>query len=106
MSQPSWPAVTLCIPTFRRPQGLRKLLEHVARLTYGGKLSVLVVENDADQRAGEAVVRMMMRDFQFPLTCIVEPERGQTYAYNRAFASACGQPKPDYVAVLDDDEYA
>jgi succinoglycan biosynthesis protein ExoM len=104
MSQPGWPAVTLCIPTFRRPQGLRKLLEHVGRLTYQGGLSVLVVENDAEERAGEAVVRTVMRAFPFPLTCIVEPKRGQTYAYNRAFASACGS-KPDYVAVLDDDEY-
>jgi succinoglycan biosynthesis protein ExoM len=105
MSQPSWPAVTLCIPTFRRPLGLRKLLEHVGRLTYQGKLAVLVVENDEDQRAGEVVVRTMMRDFPFPLSCIVEPKRGQTYAYNRAFASACGRLTPDYVAVLDDDEY-
>ena len=39
-------------------------------------------------------------------TCIVEPRRGQTYAYNRAFAHACRTtPAPEYVAVLDDDEY-
>jgi succinoglycan biosynthesis protein ExoM len=35
-----------------------------------------------------------------------EDRRGQTYAYNRAFVSACRAPaRPDYVAVLDDDEY-
>jgi hypothetical protein len=32
MSQPIRPAVSLCVPTFRRPDGLRKLLSHVARL--------------------------------------------------------------------------
>ena len=41
-----------------------------------------------------------------PLTCLVEPRRGHTYAYNRAFAHACrATPAPEYVAVLDDDEY-
>jgi glycosyltransferase involved in cell wall biosynthesis len=105
MKLPTWPAIILCIPTFRRPQGLRKLLEHVGRLTYQGRLSVIVVENDANQPAGEAVVRTMMHGFPFPLTCIVEPNLGQTYAYNRAFVSACNRPDPDYIAVLDDDEY-
>ena len=105
MSQPTRPAVCLCIPTFRRPDGLRKLLSHIAALDYQGPLSVIVVDNDADQRAGDAVVRAMSPDFPFALTSIVEPRRGQTYAYNTAFAAACRVPGIDYVAVLDDDEY-
>jgi hypothetical protein len=105
MSQPIRPAVSLCVPTFRRPDGLRNLLSHVARLDYQGPLSVIVVDNDADQLAGEAVVRAMAPGFPFPLTCVVEPRRGQTYACNTAFAAACRAPATDYVAVLDDDEY-
>src|SRR5450631_468395 len=101
MSQPTRPAVCLCIPTFRRPDGLRKLLSHIAALDYQGSLSVIVVDNDADQRAGDAVVRAMSPDFPFALTSIVEPRRGQTYAYNTAFAAACRVPGIDYVAVLD-----
>lgn len=66
---------------------------------------MIVVDNDADQRAGEAVVRAMSPQFPFPLTCIVEPRRGQTYAYNTAFAAACRMTGTDYIAVLDDDEY-
>lgn len=99
------PAVSLCIPTFRRPAGLRKLLAHVAALTYRGTLNVIVVDNDGQDRSGEAVVRSMTPGFPFTLTCLVEPRRGQTYAYNAAFAAACGIPGTDYVAVLDDDEY-
>jgi glycosyltransferase involved in cell wall biosynthesis len=105
MSQPIRPAVSLCVPTFRRPDGLRNLLSHVARLDYQGPLSVIVVDNDADQLAGEAVVRAMAPGFPFPLTCVVEPRRGQTYACNTAFAAACRAPATDHVAVLDDDEY-
>src|SRR5579863_567071 len=100
------PSVCLCVPTYRRPQGLRALLKHVAQLDYAGQLTLIVVDNDAEKRAGEAAVRETARDFPFPLTCIVEERRGHTYAYNRAFAAACrATPAPDYVAVLDDDEY-
>src|SRR5260370_343020 len=88
-----WPAaaaaaaIALCIPTFRRPEGLRKLLTHVAKLQYPAPLSVIVVDNDAEQRAGASVVNDISPAFLFPLACIVEPRRGQTYAYNRAFLS-------------------
>jgi glycosyltransferase involved in cell wall biosynthesis len=100
------PSVCLCVPTFRRSDGLRKLLSDVERLTYAGTLTVIVVDNDDEGRAGAAVVAAMAPTFRVPLTCIVEPRRGQTYAYNRAFQSACrSTPAPDYVAVLDDDEY-
>jgi glycosyltransferase involved in cell wall biosynthesis len=105
MSQPIRPAVILCVPTFRRSDGLRKLLSDVARLDYQGPLSVIVVDNDADQLAGEAVARAMAPGFPFPLTCVVEPRRGRTYACNTAFTAACRAPATDYVAVLDDDEY-
>jgi glycosyltransferase involved in cell wall biosynthesis len=104
MTHPIWPAVSLCIPTFRRPEGLGKLLSHAAGLSYGGPLNVIVVDNDREL-AGEAVVRAMAAGFPFPLTCVVEPRRGQTYAYNTGFAAACRVPGTDYVAVLDDDEY-
>jgi succinoglycan biosynthesis protein ExoM len=100
------PRVFLCVPTFRRPDGLRKLLAHVERLTYAGRLEILVVDNDPEHQAGAAIVDEVAPTFRFPLTGIVEPCRGQTYAYNRAFASACrATPVPYYVAVLDDDEY-
>jgi glycosyltransferase involved in cell wall biosynthesis len=103
---PAWPSVILSIPTHRRPDGLAKLLRHVGELTYKGALSVIVVENDAERRAGAAVVAAMAPAFRFPLTCIVEPRRGQTYAYNRGFlAAARALPPADYIAILDDDEY-
>jgi glycosyltransferase involved in cell wall biosynthesis len=102
--QMDWPAVNLCVPTFRRPEGLRRLLDGVAQLKYGGTLSVVVVDNDANSMDGCAVVESVAPEFPFPLTCIVEPRRGQTYAYNTAFAKACASPPAEYVVVLDDDE--
>jgi glycosyltransferase involved in cell wall biosynthesis len=102
----AWPSVALCIPTFRRPEGLRKLLAHVGALSYRGRLSVVVVENDALGRGGAEAAESVAAAFPFPLTVVVEPRRGQTYAYNRGFTDASRTvPSPDYVAVLDDDEY-
>ncbi len=102
----SVPSVCLCVPTFRRPDGLRKLLEHVERLNYAGRVEIVVVDNDAEARDGATVVESISSTFRFRLTYIVEPRRGHTYAYNQAFAAACrAVPAPDYIAVLDDDEY-
>ncbi len=106
MMQRSAPSVCLCVPTFRRPNGLRKLLAHIGQLNYAGPLTVIVVDNDAEARAGAAIAEQASPTFRFPLTCLVEPRRGHTYAYDRAFVTACrASPAPDYVAVLDDDEY-
>jgi glycosyltransferase involved in cell wall biosynthesis len=106
MTEDGAPRVILCVPTFRRPEGLHRLLTHVARLDYAGSLEIIVVDNDSDAQQGAAVVGEMAQAFRFPLRCVVEPRRGHTYAYNRAFGLACRAASiPDYVAVLDDDEY-
>ena len=92
MSERDWPSVALCIPTFRRPQGLRKLLAHVDELTYGGRLSVIVVDNDAGEEAGAHVVwSKISQDYPFPLTVGWSPVAA-SHAYNRAFRVAC-QPR-------------
>jgi glycosyltransferase involved in cell wall biosynthesis len=100
------PSVTLCVPTYRRPEGLATLLRHVARLIYTGPLSVLVVDNDASRCEGITVVRSLQAAFPFKLDWAIESVRGQTYAYNRCFTLACRSAEtPQYVAVLDDDEF-
>ena len=96
MSERSAPSVFLCMPTFRRPDGLRKLLAHIEQLTYAGRVDIIVVDNDAEARAGDAVVKEIARSYRFPLTRHVEQRRGHTYAYDRAFVTACrvrGRPR-------------
>ncbi len=106
LSDPAMPAVCFCVPTFRRPDGLRKLLSRIARLTYRGAIGVIVVDNDAEHRAGAKVVEELARSFRFPLACVIEPRRGHTFAYNRSFVIGCrADPIPTYIAVLDDDQY-
>ena len=101
----TWPSVVLCIPTYRRPAGLHNLLESVAKLTYSGDLSVIVVDNDPENYEGLRIVENISLCFPRPIECEVEANRGHTFAYNRAFVLACRSVrKPEYVAVLDDDE--
>jgi glycosyltransferase involved in cell wall biosynthesis len=100
------PSVCLCVPTFRRPDGLRKLLTYVERLDYPGAVRVIIVDNDAETSAGAAITSEMAPTFRFPVQSCIEPRAGHTYAYNTAFVTACRTtPAPDFVAVLDDDEY-
>jgi succinoglycan biosynthesis protein ExoM len=102
----TWPSVTLCIPTFKRPQGLARLLDAVAQLSYPGALKVIVVDNDAEGQQGLAVVKARSAAFPFPLHGVLEGIRGQTYAYNRAFnLAATEETASDLIAILDDDEY-
>jgi succinoglycan biosynthesis protein ExoM len=102
----NYPAVTLCIPTYKRPLGLARLLDHVARLSYPGALKVIVVDNDDDERAGLSAVTARAANFPFEIRGVLEAVPGQTYAYNRAFMTACTEQSPsELVAVLDDDEY-
>jgi succinoglycan biosynthesis protein ExoM len=114
MNQPSRPAVSLCIPTRRQPERLRRLLAHVARLEAPGPLTVLVLDRDADGRTGEAVAQAMAPEFPFPLVSRVEALRseatgcqataGQT-AWSAAWSAACSVPGADYVALLAEDEF-
>jgi succinoglycan biosynthesis protein ExoM len=106
MTEGSVPSVCLCVPTFRRPDGLRKLLVYIEQLNYRGKIEVIVVDNDPDAHAGATVAEEVAGNYRFPLQVHIEPRRGHTYAYDQAFMRACHSPlRPDYVAVLDDDEF-
>ncbi len=66
-TESSAPSVCLCVPTFRRPAGLRKLLAHIEQLNYAGRVSIIVVDNDAEARAGTAIVDEVSPTFRFPL---------------------------------------
>ena len=49
--------VTVCIPTFKRPKSLKRLLDAIAALRTDAKLSVLVADNDAEFHAGFDLAR-------------------------------------------------
>ena len=91
--------VSICICTFRRPEGLRRLLCSIANLDPGSpSYEVIVADNDA-AGSGEAVVAEA-RAAGLPVQYVIEPVRGIARARNRSVAPARGE----FVAFVDDDE--
>jgi glycosyltransferase involved in cell wall biosynthesis len=99
----SSPVVAICAITFRRPEGLTRLLEGVSRLSFAGatpEVKVIVVENET-QGPGAAICQDMAAEFPFPLDCAAEPRRGIPFARNLAIRRA---GEVDFIAFIDDDE--
>ncbi len=95
--------VVVCICTCRRPRGLENLLSKLEGIEYDGILRIVVVDNDPVGSA-EEVCRRWGFDRRWPLEYLLEPQRGISYARNRAVARAL-EHRPRFIAMLDDDEW-
>lgn len=95
---------TICIVTFRRPEGLLRLLNGLNSLHFDSSdpdLDVIVVDNDPERGAEEPCSRAGP-GFRWPLRYSTEPRRGIAHARNRALALV--DPRSEWVAFIDDDE--
>ncbi len=96
--------IAVCVTTFRRPQGLARLLRSLDALEFPGErpaVSVIVVDNDRAETAS-ATVQQCSRSSGMEVRYIVEPRRGIPFGRNRGLASL--PPETDFVAFVDDDE--
>lgn len=97
--------VSVCVITYRRPEGLRRLLEGLGALSFQKSeapyLEVVVVDNDATGSA-RSVCEGIAVDYPWRIRYGVEPRQGIPYARNTAVALAGSAA--DLVAFLDDDE--
>ncbi len=94
------PHISVCICTFKRPVLLRRLLETLSAQKTGALFtySIVVVDNDQAGSGREP----SLRSFGVPLRYCVEPKQNIAMARNRAIQNVTG----DYVAFIDDDEFA
>jgi GT2 family glycosyltransferase len=97
--------VVIAIPTFRRPQSLRRLLAAIGQLETKAAVIVVVADNDAEKHEGFDVCEAVRaQGYRWPLDAFVAPERGIAQVRNalvdRVLACPC-----DFVAMLDDDEW-
>ena len=96
--------VAVCVITYHRPLGLRRLLEGLERLRFEQdvpKIQIIVVDNDE-----EATARHVCDDFRsrlkWPIEYAIEARRGIPFARNKAIALA--MTDSDLIAFIDDDE--
>jgi GT2 family glycosyltransferase len=96
--------IAICAVTYRRPLGLRRLLEGLNALQLpepAPDIEVVIVDNDPE-RGAEAVCSEIRDRFRWKLRYDVEPRRGIATARNRALALVSGDT--EWIASIDDDE--
>jgi succinoglycan biosynthesis protein ExoM len=96
--------IVVAIPTFRRPEGLRRLLQALSDLQTDRDLAIVVADNDAEKQEGVGVCRGV-RSYRWPLDVIVVRERGIAQVRNALVAHALADGRTRFLAMLDDDEW-
>jgi glycosyltransferase involved in cell wall biosynthesis len=95
--------VAVCIPTFKRPKMLRRLLNALAALDTDADLKVLVADNDAEGHAGFDLCQTLT-NYRWSLTAVIAPQRGIAQARNVLIAQAL-KTDARFIAMIDDDEW-
>ncbi len=96
-------SVILCVPTYKRPVMLRRLLDAVAALKTDADLRVLVADNDAESHAGFDLCHAM-RGYRWPLTAVIAERRGIAQVRNTLIEKAL-KTDAAFIAMIDDDEW-
>ncbi len=92
----------ISVATYRRPDGLARLLDSIveAEIPAGWDIVVVVVDNDADESAAATVGRYRNT---LNMVSVVEPKQGIPFARNTGTATAIGVGASRIIFV-DDDE--
>lgn len=97
--------VSICIATYQRPTGLKRLLLGLNQLTFDAvalpTIELVVIDNDAAGSA-RSLCEELRSQLRWTLKYEIEPQPGVTYARNRSLAIATEQAQ--FVAIIDDDE--
>ena len=96
-------SVILCVPTYKRPVMLRRLLDAVAALQTDADLRVLVADNDAENHAGFDLCNAM-KGYRWPLTAVIAQRRGIAQVRNTLIEHAL-KTDAAFIAMIDDDEW-
>jgi glycosyltransferase involved in cell wall biosynthesis len=97
------PHISVCLCTFKRPDLLKRLLESLRSQQTGGLFTYSIVVADNDRlRSAESLVTETAAMSHIPIQYCVEPQQNIALARNKAVENADG----DYIAFIDDDEFA
>jgi len=96
------PVIDVCVITYKRPHLLKNLLISLDNQNTSGLFTyrIIVVDNDR-HRTAEAIIREI-KPINCSISYAVEPKKNIALARNKSL-NLCGG---DYVAIIDDDEWA
>lgn len=94
--------IDVCVASYKRPEGLRRLLQSLRsqRLPDEVTVGVIVVDNDRNETARPVVDEAIAQGQA--IVYDVEPEQNIALARNRSLSHS----QADFVAFIDDDEFA
>lgn len=96
--------VAICVCTYKRPKGLRRLLEALQLLDFFKNCApgiVIVVVDNEGNKLTEELCGEIGRGSRWPIWYSVEPRRGISHARNKAILAA---GDVDFIVFIDDDE--
>lgn len=97
--------VAVLIPTYKRPQMLKRALAAVESQRVDTSVSILVADNDCDRREGQAVVDSLIKSgYRVPISAFLVPERGISHVRNALIAKALEIENLHFIAFMDDDQ--
>ncbi|TIM09422.1 glycosyltransferase [Mesorhizobium sp.] len=95
------------LPTFKRPEQLLPTLASLKAQETGRRFAIIVIENEAEARAGAKAALPLFERGDIPGMVIVAHERGNCSAYNAGWQTAILHfPDFSHLLVIDDDEIA
>jgi len=98
--------IAVCIPTFRRPNNLERLLGALAKLETHAQVIVIVADNDAENHEGfNLCLKLKEQGYRWPLDCVIAAERGIAQARNVLVERALSHQAVAFAAMIDDDEW-
>lgn len=99
--------IVVCIPSFRRPQHLRRTLDSLVAQRTDRRFAVVIVENDVAKCGSVPVASELLESGRLQGLCVVEPRQGNCHAINAAFETALATfPAASCLLMIDDDEIA
>jgi GT2 family glycosyltransferase len=99
--------IVVCIPSFRRPQHLRRTLQSLSEQQTQRRFAVVVIDNDVTKCEGAPVAAEFLRSGRLQGLCVIEPRQGNCQAINAAFETALATfPAAIHLLMIDDDEIA
>lgn len=103
-------SITICIPTYKRIDGLKKLLLSIKNCdidkTLINSLNIIIVDNDKDSSASKLVSNLAENELNdFDLSYFHYPIKGLAKVRNELLKRAF-EKNSDYIVFIDDDEFA